>query len=85
MNVNYAVNLGRHNIQATLRDQIEATNNNSYSITTTGSGAEAVSSPSSEGKIIKMNSAWAKRRTVGLVGSLNYVYDERYALNVAAV
>ena len=62
--------------QATLRDQIEATNNNSYSITTTGSGAEAVSSPSSEGKIIKMNSAWAKRRTVGLVGSLNYVYDE---------
>lgn len=84
VNVNYAVNLGRHNIQATLRDQIEATNNNSYSITTTGSGAEAVSSPSSEGKIIKMNSAWAKRRTVGLVGSLNYVYDERYALNVAA-
>lgn len=83
VNVNYAVKLGRHSLQATLRDQIEATNNNSYNITTTGSGAEAVSSPSSEGKIIKMNSAWAKRRTVGIVGSLNYVYDERYALNVA--
>ena len=83
VNVNYAVNLGRHSLQATLRNQIDATNNDSYNITTTGSGAEEVSSPSSEGKIIKMNSAWAKRRTVGFVGSVNYVYDERYALNVA--
>lgn len=30
-----------------------------------------------------MNSAWAKRRTLGFAGSLNYVYDERYALNIA--
>ena len=83
VNINYGVNINRHSIQATLQEQIEATNNNSYSITTTGSGAEAVSSPSSEGKIIKMNSAWAKRRTLGFAGSLNYVYDERYALNIA--
>lgn len=73
----------KHDFLVVLGDQIEATNNNSYSITTSGSGAEEVSSPSSEGKIIKMNSAWAKRRTVGITGSFNYVYDERYAINIA--
>ena len=82
--VNYHALLNhKHDILLTLGDQIEATNNNSYSITTSGSGAEEVSSPSSEGKIIKMNSAWAKRRTVGITGSFNYVYDERYAINIA--
>lgn len=73
----------KHATTTSFSNQINATDNNSYSISTAGSGAEEVSSPSSEGKIISMASAWNKRREIGLVGSSNYVYDERYAFTLA--
>ena len=73
----------KHRIIATIADQLEASSNNSYSITTSGSGAHEVSTPSSEGKIQSMASASSQRRTMGLMASVNYVYDERYAVTVA--
>ncbi len=74
----------KHAFVFTAADQIEASNNSNYSITTSGGGAEQVSSPSSEGRIVSMRSGSSKRRTVGLMGSVNYVYDERYSINIAA-
>lgn len=73
----------KHEFLFTASDQIESVNNNSYSITTSGSGAEEVSTPSAQGKIVSMASAESKRRTVGLMASVNYVYDQRYAITVA--
>ena len=81
--VNYSKNVKKHSFLFTASDQIEASNNNNYSITTSGSGAKQVSSPSSEGRIVSMSSGSSKKRTVGIMGSFNYVYDERYALNFA--
>ncbi len=67
----------------TFSDQIESVSNNSYSITTSGSGTQEVSSPASEGKIVSMSSAVSQRRTMGLMGSVNYVYAQRYAVTLS--
>ena len=82
--VNYNTKIAqKHQINLTLADQVEGSTNNSYSITTSGSGAMEVSTPASQGKIQSMASAQSQRRTMGIMGSFNYVYDERYAITIA--
>ena len=81
--MNYTRAIEKHNIVVSFADQLESSNNNSYSITTSGNGSKEVSSPSSEGKIVSMSSGSSLRRTMGLMGSFNYVYDQRYAVTVS--
>lgn len=82
--VNYSKTFAeKHAFVFTLSEQIETVNNSSYSITTSGSASREVSTPASEGKIVSMSSGSSQRRSIGLIGNVNYVYDERYALTVA--
>lgn len=74
----------KHAFVLTAAEQVEASNNSNYSITTSGGGAQQVSSPSSEGRIISMKSGSSRRRSIGIMGNVNYVFDERYSINFAA-
>ncbi len=74
----------KHRMLFSFTDEIEASNNSAYAIVTSGNGGVGVSLPSAGGKITNMNSEWNKKRTVGLVGSVNYNYKELYSLVFAA-
>ncbi len=75
---------GNHKIVVGLQETIKATDRNSYSITTSGNGDEAVASPSSGGKVTSMSSSNSSYREVGFVGTISYDYDNRFAFTPAA-
>lgn len=74
---------GGHRMVLALSEQLEASSNNNYNLTTSGNGAFQVSDPSSGGKITNLGSGLSKNRTVSFAFSGNYNYKDRYSVTIS--
>ncbi len=74
----------KHALNIGLSEQIQSISNNNSTITTAGSASGEVATPASGGKIVGMSSSESITRSIGLMGSVNYTFKNKYAFTFAA-